>query len=534
MKESRLLLSLLLACVVLVFPHAANAQTTFVCVETNMGEFCMEMQTADAPNTVANFLNYVRSNRYDNTFIHRSEPNFMIQGGGYKLEPLGEEVPADAEIANEFKLSNLRATVAMAKFPEQPDSAASEWFINLTDNSDTLDISNGGYTVFAKVIKGMPVVDAIGRSLRVDLRSQLGDVFSAVPVLQRDDDGVGLEDLVQILRVYEAENVTPDPDSPSEEEAERQRIFQCVSDWITELAPTKVCMSTSQGDFCIDLLPAEAPLNVANFLHYVADGDYDNTFFHRTVADFVVQGGGYRISPLFSPVPADPAVVNEFNVSNTRGTIAMAKFPGDPNSATSEWFVNLKDNMTPLDTDNGGYTVFGTIDAAGMEVFDRIAALPTYPLFDLSGQQDQNMSPFNELPLQNADQAGGLNTGKLVRISQAWIDGAGPNPCIIPKPAALAEYAKRAFDLPVRISDKLYHLYFTQDFTSSGFVFSVDIFKILQLVDKGQEAATFAVADGLLTIPSVLVSGAVITNVKLRMTNPATLQFTLESFDPPQ
>src|SRR5690606_22847065 len=108
---------------------------------------------------------------------------------------------------------------------------------------------------------------------------------------------------------------------------------------------------------------------------------------------------------------------------------------------------------------------------AGMEVFDRIAALPR---FNLSSMMDA----LAELPLQNSDDTVGLNTGKLVRISQAWIDGAGPNPCIIPKPAALTELANRAFNLPVRVGDNLYHLYFIQDFTLTGYVFSVDIFKI--------------------------------------------------------
>jgi len=496
----------------------------FVCVETNMGEFCMELLRDAAPGTVTNFLKYVQDGDYNNTFIHRTEPNFVIQGGGYKLDPLGEEIPLDPQITNEFGVSNVRATVAMAKFAGEPNSAANEWFVNLTDNSDTLDLANGGYTVFARVIRGMAVVDAIGRSLRVDLTSSLGNVFSTVPVLRRDDDGVGLEDLVQVVRVYTAETVTPDTQTPSEEEDEAQQLYQCTADWITSLAPSRVCMNTTQGEFCLDLYTQDAPLTVANFLHYVADGDYDNTFIHRSVPGFVIQGGGFKVAPLWESVPTDATVTNEFKLSNQRGTLAMAKIGGDPNSATSQWFVNLTDNANPLDTENGGYTVFGKVDDAGMEVIDRITALPT---FDLSAM----LGDLTNLPLQNNEASTGLNTGKLVRVTQAWIPGAGPNPCLIPKPQALAEYAERAFNLPVRVGDKLYHLYFIQDFTGSGYVFSVDFFTIVEVADKGQEAALFDQAAGLLTVPSMLVGQQVLRNLRFRLTNAATLQFTLDTYE---
>ena len=89
-------------------------------------------------------------------------------------------------------------------------------------------------------------------------------------------------------------------------------------------------------------------------------GSYANSIFHRSVANFVIQGGGFRItSPTnIDSIPSDPPVVNEYKVSNTRGTIAMAKLGGDPNSATNQWFFNLRDeNATNLDFQNGGFTV---------------------------------------------------------------------------------------------------------------------------------------------------------------------------------
>ena len=142
---------------------------------------------------------------------------------------------------------------------------------------------------------------------------------------------------------------------------------------------------TSAGSFDIQLLPGVAPQTVNNFLKYVdrPSNGYTGTFIHRSVPNFVIQGGGYITSTFHDTgtsvtathIPLDPPVANEFSVSNTRGTVAMAKQANNPNSATSEWFVNLKDNSADLDTTNGGFTVFGQV-VSGMSVVDAIAALP--------------------------------------------------------------------------------------------------------------------------------------------------------------
>ncbi|NNL56465.1 MAG: hypothetical protein HKO71_01815, partial [Pseudomonadales bacterium] len=131
------------------------------------------------------------------------------------------------------------------------------------------------------------------------------------------------------------------------------------------------------------------------FLNYVNDGDYDQSFIHRSVAGFVVQGGGFRyIEPYFYSVPTEPTITNEFALSNVRGTVAMAKKENDPNSASSQWFINLADNSANLDAQNGGFTVFGTV-VLGMDVADAIAALPTYFL-------GPGLEPIgNQVPLRN-------------------------------------------------------------------------------------------------------------------------------------
>jgi peptidyl-prolyl cis-trans isomerase A (cyclophilin A) len=137
-----------------------------------------------------------------------------------------------------------------------------------------------------------------------------------------------------------------------------------------------VSVNTNLGSFQIELFPNVAPLTVANFLNYVNSGRYTNTIFHRSVPGFIEQAGGFTSANAtfsnvsqFGTVPAGAAVPNEYHFSNVRGTVAMAQFGGDPNSATDQWFVNLTDNSN---LDAGGYTVFGQVLGNGMNVLDAI------------------------------------------------------------------------------------------------------------------------------------------------------------------
>lgn len=144
---------------------------------------------------------------------------------------------------------------------------------------------------------------------------------------------------------------------------------------------TMVRVQTPLGPVDIQLYDSAAPATVQNFLGYVNSGAYNGSFFHRSVANFVVQGGGYTWNTAAGPlkIPARAPVVNEFSAtrSNLRGTVAMAKLGGDPNSATTEWFVNLANNASNLDNQNGGFTVFGKVTDTGLATMDRIAALQT-------------------------------------------------------------------------------------------------------------------------------------------------------------
>ncbi len=167
------------------------------------------------------------------------------------------------------------------------------------------------------------------------------------------------------------------------------RALECQS----ATGPT-VRFRTVLGDIDVTLLPGSAPRTVANFLNYMNRGSFNNSFFHRSVPGFIIQGGGFQyLNQTAAEIRADPPVRNEYAVSNTRGTIAMAKLGSSPDSATSQWFFNLSNNnASNLNNQNGGFTVFGRVaNAAGLAVMDRIAAVP---VFVASAQ-------FDALPLRN-------------------------------------------------------------------------------------------------------------------------------------
>ena len=162
---------------------------------------------------------------------------------------------------------------------------------------------------------------------------------------------------------------------------------------------TVVEFETAMGTFEVNLYDNATPATVANFLNYVNNGAYTNSIFHRSPPGFVVQGGGftYGLALPLNAIPANPAIVNEPEFSNVRGTIAMAK-TNDPNSATNQWFFNLTNNSANLDVQNSGFTVFGEVVNDGMVVIDAIAALPIY---NFSARFSSGA--FEQLPLRDYD-----------------------------------------------------------------------------------------------------------------------------------
>jgi peptidyl-prolyl cis-trans isomerase A (cyclophilin A) len=187
---------------------------------------------------------------------------------------------------------------------------------------------------------------------------------------------------------------------------------------------TTVQFQTVLGDFEVNLFDKTTPETVKNFLAYVNAEAYTDSIIHRSVPGFIVQGGGFTYSgklPL-NAVTQLKAVVNEPVFSNRRGTIAMAKIGGNPNSATSQWFFNLKDNSTQLDNQNGGFTVFGEVTGNGMAIIDAMAALNR---FNKGGAT-------NEIPLRDytaGDHVGGVEVTEehLVMIQNVVVLDASPD-----------------------------------------------------------------------------------------------------------
>jgi cyclophilin family peptidyl-prolyl cis-trans isomerase len=172
---------------------------------------------------------------------------------------------------------------------------------------------------------------------------------------------------------------------------------------------------TVLGRFNVELRSDVAPRHVTNFFNYVQSGTYASTFIHRSApldasgSISIIQGGGYGYRVPFDvfPVAKLASVPLEYNLPNARGTLAAARST-DVNSATSEWYINTRDNSAILDQSNGGgYTVFGRVLGSGMTVVDAIAALPRF----------NAGSPFTDLPLRNFTSGGNVTESNLVVVN---------------------------------------------------------------------------------------------------------------------
>jgi cyclophilin family peptidyl-prolyl cis-trans isomerase len=159
-----------------------------------------------------------------------------------------------------------------------------------------------------------------------------------------------------------------------EETAEKE---QSNSQNFNDEETAMVKFETTKGDILIELYPEKAPKSVDNFLAYVRNDFYDGTIFHRIIPGFVVQGGGFNTE--FEKKPTMDPIVNEADngLKNERGTLSMAR-TNDPDSATSQFFINLVDNdsLNPIPGRSAGYAVFGKV-VEGMDVVDEMANVPT-------------------------------------------------------------------------------------------------------------------------------------------------------------
>jgi cyclophilin family peptidyl-prolyl cis-trans isomerase len=154
-------------------------------------------------------------------------------------------------------------------------------------------------------------------------------------------------------------------------------VFGCQGERKTIKELKMVKLETTMGDIVIELDEKAAPVTVKNFLTYVEESFFDGTIFHRVIPNFMIQGGGF--TPDMVQKRTHPPIINEANngLKNNRGTIAMAR-TNNPDSATSQFFINHKDNpnLNYVDARNPGYAVFGKV-VKGMETVDKIAAVKT-------------------------------------------------------------------------------------------------------------------------------------------------------------
>jgi peptidyl-prolyl cis-trans isomerase A (cyclophilin A) len=252
----------------------------------------------------------------------------------------------------------------------------------------------------------------------------------------------------------------------------------------------------------------------------VDSGRYDNVVIHRSILGFVIQGGLLSIDDqqnTVSRIITDPNIVNEFSISNTRGTIAMARVGGQVNSANSQWFINAGNNSS-LDSVDGGFTVFGRVLDDGMDVVDAINALfTTTVFFTVAG----NLADF---PLLNYS-GGNLTLANLIDASISREEDLNSAPNVFDESTSL---------LNIQVDAGAAGLA-----AVSLFIVSSAPDTVIQVIPESVESlsasvekmATFDDSSGRLLIPELVIAGAVaFRDVVFILSDVEQLQFTLESF----
>ncbi|WP_304906205.1 peptidylprolyl isomerase [Nitrosomonas sp.] len=295
-------------------------------------------------------------------------------------------------------------------------------------------------------------------------------------------------------------------------------LFTCLFSLstITQANPV-ACFNTNMGQFCIELFETQTPITSANFLNYIDSEAYKNGIFHRSVPGFVIQGGGFKIvdgtdEKTLAQVNTFPPITNEFKISNTRGTVAMAKLSGNPNSATSQWFVNLADNSLNLDNQNGGFTVFGRVIFDGMKIFDAIEKLPIVKV-NLDGS-------LTDAPLKDFDGPPAL-ISNFVQIDHVAVTHA----------AGVFSEGTLSFAVDIGTDEALaVNLRLIED--NPAYVFELDPASIASLPTIPTSIATFSSESGQLHIPSVMINAStVVKNVLMQLSDAKSFQFTLISYE---
>jgi peptidyl-prolyl cis-trans isomerase B (cyclophilin B) len=324
-------------------PNSVEEMQKRAYVETTMGEIILDLLPEKAPNHVGYFIKMVEEDAYDHTSFHRVIKYGIIQGG----DPNTKDPNAQKDygtgglgmLARELNDEKHTAgAVSAVQIPGRPDSAGSQFFIVVTDQP-SLD---GQYTVFARVVEGMRVVQKI----------------SEIPT---DENGNALE-RVEIVDVTLRDR--PPPEIPP-----------FSTETVEELASYHAVLETSFGEITLELFPNLAPNHVRNFLRLAEIGAYDGVSFHRVVPGFVIQTGWLETRSEPAPDRVMKYVETlepEFNpTAHVPGIVSMAH-GADPASANTSFFI-VTGIASSLDNN---YTVFGRV-VDGMDVVEAIEAVPT-------------------------------------------------------------------------------------------------------------------------------------------------------------
>lgn len=437
-----------------------------------VGTVDVELFDREKPETVRNFLRYVRNRSFNEVLLHRLVPGFVLQGGGFTNVEAPEstnlfsqfgEINNLGPIANEFgvgaRLSNTMGTLAMGKLPNDPNSASSQWFFNLANNASTLDVQNGGFTIFGRVLPDTNAMAGTNLLLSFNARSAGNGIinlsnfyganwssFTDVPVTSNGFAAPQSRQLYYV-RVSELNGPSePDTNAPvvaitslppdavvtnasvtlfgtaGDDQGVARVIYSLggsslrvatgTTNWSAALLLTpgtnivrvqsvdafgnlsavaegrinyivppntlvRFHITTGEGvvgDLDVELFDREKPETVRNFLRYVRNGSYRRVLLNRLVAGSVLQGGSFtnvdaadstNLFSQFGGIKNLGPIPNEFAIgarlSNTVGTLAMARPGNDPDSASTEWFFNLGSHAASFDALNGGFTVFGRV-----------------------------------------------------------------------------------------------------------------------------------------------------------------------------
>ena len=372
--------------------------------DTVLGKFNVELLAGDAPLSVANFLSYVGAGSYSNTIFHRATPldtinraNWIVQGGGY--DPAGTAIAQQASIALEYKLSNVRGTLAMAR-TVAANSATSEWFFNVGDNSSVLGANNGGgYAVFGRVIgTGMSVVDAIS-ALPI---YNVGGAFSTIP-LRNVQSG---QATVQLANLIIVNSITPLPVFPTGGGA------AVVSFVVSNSNSAAVSASLSGSTLLL------TPVSGGNAAITVRATDTNGSFAETAFAVSVVPG------PVFSTQPGSQTVNAGDSITLTAAAIGATSFQWQRNGVDLAGATGASLTLTNVQPANAGvYFVRASEGSATRRSEPAVVALASASKVIGAASEvgpnivHQNGNVYDQVLLEGAAATITADPGQIVRMS---------------------------------------------------------------------------------------------------------------------